>query len=90
MSKTEDLVNKFLNEGVGFELYAKGVDRLSSQCNAISDAAKALAKAVRSNAPLNQKKKAVKEVKKWVDTLNGEMRGIVSDIGNLEGYKELR
>lgn len=73
--------------GIGYELYAKGLDRISSQCNTISDNAKQLAKLVRSNADDRKKKKALKDLQKWVNTLNSEMKGIVSDISNLEGYK---
>lgn len=73
--------------GVGFELYAKGLDRVSAQCNTISDSAKKFAKLVRENATEKKKKKALKDLQKWVDVLNGEMKGIASDINNLEGYK---
>lgn len=73
--------------GIGFELYAKGLDRVSVQCNTISDYAKKLAKLVRENAIEGKKKKALKDLQKYVNTLNGEMKGIVSDINNLEGYK---
>ena len=73
--------------GIGYELYAKGLDRVSAQCNTISDYAKNLAKLVRENATERKKKKVLKDLQKWVDVLNKEMEGIVSDINNLEGYK---
>jgi hypothetical protein len=73
--------------GIGYELYAKGLDRVSVQCNTISDYAKNLAKLVRENATERKKKKVLKNLQKYVNGLNGEMEGIVSDINNLEGYK---
>lgn len=73
--------------GIGYELYAKGLDRVSVQCDTINDAAKKFAKLVRDNATEGKKKKALKELQKWVSVLNGEMKGIVEDINNLEGYR---
>ncbi len=80
---------KIKEEGVGYELYAKGVDRVSTQCKTISDIASVLAKWVRDgNVSQTRLNKKVKELKQWVDVLNKEMEGIVSDISNLEGYKK--
>ncbi len=84
--KKRKLVKKRVEGGIGYELYAKGLDRISVQCNTISIAAKDLAKLVRENAKETKKKKALKELTKWVNVLNKEMEGIESDISNLEGY----
>lgn len=73
--------------GIGYELYAQGLDRISAQCTQISNAAKKLVELVRENATESKKRKALKELQKWVSVLNGEMRGVVEDVNNLEGYK---
>lgn len=73
---------------VGYELYAKGLDRVSTQCETISDYAKKLAKLVRENADIRKKNKVLKDLKSYVNVLNLEMRGIESDINSLEGYKD--
>ena len=87
----KDLAEKYYNKvaGVGYELYAKGLDRVVAQCNTISENAKNLAKEVRKNNDgINKKKKVIKFMQNFLDSLNKEMKGIVSDIDNLEGYKD--
>ena len=86
----KDLAQEYYQKvaGVGYELYAKGLDRVSSQCKTISENAKKLAKLIRENATNRKKKKSLKDLKKWVDILNKEMQGITDDINNLEGYKD--
>ena len=87
-SKTIKSNGNFLKEeGVGYELYAKGLDRITKQCETISSAAANLSKAVRENkVTLTTKKKKLKELEKWIDVLNKEMEGVSSDLSNLEGY----
>ena len=57
----KDLVQKYYKKvaGIGYELYAKGLDRVSTQCATISDNAKVLAKLVRENADDRKKKNEV-------------------------------
>ena len=79
---------KYKVSGIGYELYAKGLDRISVQCKTISSNAEALAKLVRENANDRKMKKTLKELQKFVNMLNSEMKGISSDITDLEGYKQ--
>ena len=79
---------KEMNEGIGYELYAKGADRIQSQTVQVNQFAKKLADLVRENAPLSKKKKAIKDLKSWVSTINKELDMLDSDVDNLEGYKK--
>ena len=82
------LKNQKLDEGVGYELYAKGADRVAIQCKQVVIAATTLASAARANKSLKIKKKALKELQKWLKIIDGEMKGLISDVDNLEGYKD--
>ena len=79
---------KYLNEGIGYELYSKGADRVAIQTKQVKDLAEKLADATRKNKSLNIRKKLLKDLKHWVDSIQGEVKTLISDAGNLEGYKE--
>lgn len=87
-NKNNVVKEEVVEEGIGFELYSKGADRIQTQTVQINEFAKKLADLARENAPLTKKKKALKELKKWVDVVNGELKQLDSDVDNLEGYKE--
>ena len=78
---------KKMDEGVGYELYAKGADRIAAQCKQVIIYAEKLAEAARQNKSLPIKKKALKELTKWIGSIQGELKGLTSDVNNLEGYK---
>lgn len=73
--------------GIGYELYAKGIDRVSVQSLNVNKCAIKLASIVRKNASNKTKLKALAELQQWIDCINGEMKGIREDITHLEGYK---
>jgi len=83
-----NLIDKYLGEGVGYELYAKGADRIAIQCKQVIIYAEKLADAARQNKSLAIKKKALKELTKWVGSIEGELKGLTSDVNNLEGYPD--
>lgn len=64
---------KELVGGVGYELYARGADRIAHQTKTIKDLAEKLAKATRDNKPLKARKKLVKDLEKW---FNGRIKRI--------------
>ena len=78
---------KELVSGVGYELYAKGADRIAHQTKTIKDLAEKLAKATRDNKSLKVRKKLVKDLEKWLNVSMGELKELKSDVDNLEGYK---
>ncbi len=73
---------KILNEGVGYELYAKGADRVAAQSKQIAIFAEKLAKLTRANKPLKERKKALKELKKWKNSIETEIKYLEDDIDN--------
>ena len=79
---------KILNEGVGYELYSKGADRIVSQSKQLAFSAEKLAKLTRENKPLRERVKVLKELKKWQDSIKREITFLEKDIDNLEGYKK--
>jgi cell division protein FtsB len=79
---------KILNEGVGYELYSKGADRVVAQSKQLAFFAEKLAKLTRENKPLKERVKALKELKKWQDSIRREIILLEDDIDNLEGYKK--
>ena len=80
---------KILNEGIGYELYSKGADRIISQAEQLKKYASDLAKATRENKPLKARVKILKELKKWQDVIRIEIIHLEDDIDNLEGYKNV-
>lgn len=79
---------KILNEGVGYELYSRGADRVVVQSKQLAFFAEKLAKLTRENKPLKERVKALKELKKWQDSIRTEITFLEKDIDNLEGYKK--
>lgn len=73
-------------EGIGFELYSKGADRIAVQVEQVKKSAIALAKATRENQPLKKRVKLLQELKKWQDVIRMEIIQLEEDIDNLEGY----
>jgi len=55
---------RIIKEGIGFELYSKGADRVSAQSKQLALSAEKLAKLTRGNKPLRDRVKALKELKK--------------------------
>jgi len=80
-------VARELSAGIGYELYAKGADRIAKQTEAIKEAAEKVAKLTRENKSLKIRKKAVKDLEGWINTTVGELKQLKEDIDNLEGYK---
>jgi hypothetical protein len=76
-----------IHEGVGYELYAKGVDRVSNHCKQIDIHAKTLAKQVRDYSTLDKQKLTLSKLIKWVGMLNLEMKSIKEDLTSVEGYE---
>jgi hypothetical protein len=67
-----------MDEGVGYELYAKGADRLATQSKQIAIYAEKLADAARKNKSLNIKKKALKELDKWMKSMQKDInKGVI-------------
>jgi len=77
-----------INEGIGYELYAKGADRVAIQTKQVKDFAEKIAKATRENKSLKIRKKLLKELQKWMKVMQGEIDNLIDDANNLEGYKE--
>jgi cell division protein FtsB len=77
---------KIIKEGVGYELYSKGADRVAVQSKQLAFFAEKLAKLTRENKPLRERVKALKELKKWQDSIKREITFLEKDIDNLEGY----
>lgn len=88
--KTEVNPNKkyegLMKEGIGFELYSKGADRVASQSDQLKKYAIELAKATRGKVDLKKRVKILKELKKWQDSIRFEINQLEDDIDNLEGY----
>lgn len=80
---------KILEEGIGYELYSRGADRIAAQSEQLKKFAQDLAKATRENKPLKVRVKILKELKKWQDVIRGEIIMLEDDIDNLEGYKNV-
>jgi len=77
---------RIIKEGIGFELYSKGADRVSVQAKQLALSAEKLAKLTRGNKPLRDRVKALKELKKWQDSIRMEIIQLEDDIDNLSGY----
>jgi len=77
---------RIIKEGIGFELYSKGADRISAQSKQLALSAEKLAKLTRGNKPLRDRVKALKELKKWQDSIRMEIIQLEDDIDNLSGY----
>ena len=78
----EDLVK----EGVGFELYSKGADRIAKQTEQVSKLANEFADLTRNNATTLKRKRKLNELKKWINSINTELKYLEDDFDNLEGY----
>jgi hypothetical protein len=79
-------VRKF-KEGVGYELVAKGSDRIVAQSKQVSIQAIKLADAIRGNQDPRKLRKIIEELKRWHSGILNEIRLLSEDIDNLEGFK---
>jgi len=73
--------------GIGYELYAKGADRIAHQTIEIKKLAEKIAKATRENRSLRTRNKYIKDLEKMLNISIGELNQLKSDANNLEGYK---
>ena len=73
--------------GVGYELYAKGADRIAVQTVEIKKLAEKVAKATRENKSLRTRNKYIRDLEKMLNVSMGELKQLKSDANNLEGYK---
>lgn len=80
-------VAKALTGGVGYELYAKGADRVAHQTKVIKSVAEKIAKSARENKSPKSRMKLVKELEKWLEVSQGEVKQLKRDNNILEGYK---
>lgn len=82
------IAKELIADTIGYELYAKGADRIQSQCKQLSDASAKLAQQVRSGDDLKKRNKLLKEVEKWFETIKGEINVLKSDVNKkFDGYK---
>jgi len=73
---------------IGYELYAKGADRVVVQCQRLSDAAEELAKNVRKEDNPKKRKKLFDEVNAWNRSINGEVDMLRHDLNSeFDEYK---
>ena len=73
--------------GIGYELYAKGADRIAHQTIEIKKLAEKVAKATRENRSLRTRNKHIRDLEKMLNVSMGELKLLKSDANNLEGYK---
>jgi len=73
--------------GIGYELYAKGADRIAHQAIEIKKLAEKVAKATRENKPLRTRNRYIRDLEKMLNVSMGELNQLKSDANNLEGYK---
>jgi hypothetical protein len=89
MDKVEEMAERIARDvsgGVGYELYARGADRIAHQTITIKDLAEKVAKATRANKPLKSRQKLIRELEKWLNVSVGELKQLKSDADNLEGF----
>ena len=75
-----------VNEGIGFELYSKGADRIAKQTEQVALLAQKFAELTRTNETPLKRKRTLNQLKKWVNGINTELNQLEQDFDNLEGY----
>lgn len=75
--------------GVGYELYAKGADRISAQCLQLTNESNKFADSIRNNnRAKSTQKKYLNTMKGYVNSILQEIELLEQDLHNLEGYPE--
>jgi len=73
---------------IGYELYAKGLDRIQAQTKQLNIATEKLAKLVRSEDNVSKRKRLLKDVEKWSNFIKDEVDMLKSDVSkDFDGYK---
>ena len=77
-------VNSLKEGGVGYELYSKGADRVVAQSTQLAKFANLLGKSTREGSSLPKRIKLLKELKKWFNSIEGEISMLEYDIKNIQ------
>lgn len=75
--------------GIGYELYAKGADRISDKCLQLINESNKFANSIRNdNRAKSTQKKYLNTMKSYVNDILQEIELLEQDLNNLEGYSE--